>query len=294
MGNVIEIKNLTHYYKSKKIYENLNFDVQGGKIFGLLGRNGVGKTTLIKILMGFLKPVSGECRVFGEKSHKMNPVVRKRIGLLFEGHLAYEFMTIGQIERFYGDFYENWDRSIYYDLVGKLGLKDDHLIKNMSCGQRSQVVLGLLFAQQPDLMILDDYSMGLDAGYRYLFIDYLKEYVKKPGKTVFMTSHVMTDLEDMVDDVIFLDRKRELLKISLNEFMSSFKKFSFKLNSENNLPQKDEIIENIDISGGQISVFSFAEKDRVLEHLEKFGVKSSIEEEKMNLEQAFVGLTGKY
>ena len=294
MADVIEVNNLTHYFKKRRIYENLNFSVQDGKIFGLLGRNGVGKTTLIKILMGFLRPVSGTCRVFGEKSHKMAPETRKRIGLLFEGHLTYEFLSIAQIERFYSQFYDNWDRDIYYDLVKKLRLKDDHLIKNMSCGQRSQVVLGLLFAQKPDLMILDDYSMGLDAGYRYLFIDYLKEYVKQPGKTVFMTSHVMSDLEDMVDDVIFLDRKRDLLKINLKEFMTSFKKFKFRKNGFCKKFEKDSLIENIDISNDQVSVFTFADENKFAEHIKKLGISEPFKREEMNLEQAFVGLTGKY
>lgn len=294
MTDVIAVENLTHYYKNRKIYENLNFSVEDGKIFGLLGRNGVGKTTLIKILMGFLRPVSGSCRVFGEKSHKILPETRKRIGLLFEGHLAYEFMSINEVERFYSKFYDKWDRDIFFDLVSRLNLKNNHLLKNMSCGQRSQVVLGLLFAQKPDLMILDDYSMGLDAGYRYLFIDYLKDYIKQSGKTVFMTSHVMSDLEGMVDDVIFLDGKRDLLKINLKDFMVGFKKFRFE--NKTFLPEltKDQVIENVDCSSDGVSVFTFAQEDEFLDHLKSMGINEKVKKIDMNLEEAFVGLTGKY
>lgn len=294
MDKIIDVQNLTHRYKNRKIYENLNFSVKRGRVFGLLGRNGVGKTTLIKILMGFLRPLSGSCRIFGEECHKMSPKTRQRIGLLFEGHLAYEFMSIAEIEDFYSGFYENWDKDIYFDLVGRLGLKKSHLIKNMSCGQRSQVVLGLLFAQQPDLMILDDYSMGLDAGYRYLFIDYLKEYVKQPGKTVFITSHVMSDLEEIVDEVLFVDRKRKALKMKLHDFLKNFNKYTFPKTKAVSLPKKDEIIENIEYSGDFVSVFSFADKNLVLDHVKEFGLNQCIAKEPMNLEQAFVGLTGRY
>ena len=167
--------------------------------------------------MGFMRPVSGRCQVLGEDSHNLSCTTRARIGLLFEGHLAYEFMSIAQIEAFYAPFYPRWDRDLYYHLVDKLRLPHTHLIRNMSCGQRSQVVLGLIMAQQPELL-LDDYSIGLDAGYRRLFLDDMREYLKKERRTVFLTSHVIQDMVDFVDEVIFLERGavccKPLLRIS--------------------------------------------------------------------------------
>ena len=295
MDNVIEVEKLAHYYGKRTIYENLNFTVPRGRIFGLLGKNGVGKTTLIKILMGFLRPTSGRCRVLGEDSHNLSPAARRKIGLLFEGHLAYEFMSIAQIEKFYSAHYPSWNRGLYYELVDRLDLPHDHLIKNMSCGQRSQVVLGLIFAQNPDLMILDDYSMGLDAGYRRLFLDYLYDYVKDGSKTVFVTSHIVQDLENLVNDVIFLDRGGEILQTSLDEFMSGFKQFRFRKNGSGNMPRKDEVITNTDNAGSMISVYSFQTSAAVSAHLKGQGFDiSTLERVPMSLEDAFIGLTGKY
>ena len=91
--NVIEVEHLAHRYGQRTIYTDLNFSIPPGKVYGLLGKNGVGKTTLIKILRGFLRPESGRCRVFGEDSHNLSPSTRARIGLLFEGHVAYDFMS---------------------------------------------------------------------------------------------------------------------------------------------------------------------------------------------------------
>jgi ABC-2 type transport system ATP-binding protein len=206
-STVIEVNHLAHRYGSKTIYADLNFNIPPGKVYGLLGKNGVGKTTLIKILMGFLRPESGRCQVFGEDSHELSPATRARIGLLFEGHVAYEFMTIRQIERFYAPFYSRWDRNLFYRMVDKLGLPNNHLIRNMSCGQRSQVVLGLIMAQPPDLLILDDYSIGLDAGYRRLFLDDLRDYLDGGRRTVLLTSHVIQDMAKFVDEVIFLEHR---------------------------------------------------------------------------------------
>jgi len=299
MENVIEIKNLTHCYGKQIIYENLNLTVPQGRIFGLLGKNGAGKTTLIKILMGFLRPTSGACRVLGEDSHNLSPAARRRIGLLFEGHLAYDFMSIAQIEKFYSAHYSAWNRSLYFELVDRLDLSYDHLIKNMSCGQRSQVVLGLIFAQNPDLMILDDYSMGLDAGYRRLFLDYLREYVKDGSKTVFMTSHIVQDLENLVNDIFFLDRGKEIFQTSLDEFMSGFKQFRFIKNGSGSMPikmpYKDDVIINTDNTGNMISVYSFETGAAVSAHLKGQGIDvSGLEHVPMTLEDAFIGFTGKY
>ena len=295
MEQAIEVHNLTHSYGKQSIYENLNFSVPRGRILGLLGKNGVGKTTLIKILMGFLRPTSGRCLVLGEESHNLSPDVRAKIGLLFEGHLAYEFMTIAQIEKFYSAHYPNWNRELYYGLVDKLALPHDHLISNMSCGQRSQVVLGLIFAQNPELMILDDYSMGLDAGYRRLFLDYLREYVKDGAKTVLVTSHIVQDLEQLVDDVIFLDRGGKVLRTRLNEFMSTFKQYCFKRNGSMDKLQKDDVIHNIDITGNTVAVYSFKSMEEVLDSLRSKGIEAPyMEQVPMTLEDAFIGLTGKY
>ena len=286
---------MRHCFGNRVIYKNLNFTVPRGRVFGLLGKNGVGKTTLIKILMGFLRPTSGACRVLGEDSHNLLPAARRKIGLLFEGHLAYEFMSISQIEKFYSVHYPSWDRGLYYELVDRLDLPYDHLIKNMSCGQRSQVVLGLIFAQNPDLMILDDYSMGLDAGYRRLFLEYLYEYVKDGSKTVFVTSHIVQDLENLVNDVIFLDRGGEIFQTSLDKFMSDFKQFRFGKNGSGKMSHKDDVITNIDDSGSMISVYSFQTSAAVSNHLKGRGFDvSGLEQVPMSLEDAFIGLTGKY
>ncbi|MTI17472.1 ABC transporter ATP-binding protein [Rhodobacteraceae bacterium RKSG542] len=290
----ISVKGLTHRYGKRTIYENLNFSVPKGRVVALLGKNGVGKTTLIKILMGFLKPVGGRCEVLGEQSHLLSAATRARIGLLFEGHLAYEFMTISQIEKFYAPFYPKWRREIFYDLVDRLGLPHSHVIGNMSCGQRSQVVLGLIFAQDPELMILDDYSMGLDPGYRHLFLDFLRDFLAEGNKTVFVTSHVIQDMEKLVDDVIFLQRGGELIQMPLSCFSSNFRCFEIK-NVAGVQFQKDNVIRNVDLVGQSPKLFSFGDREQVRAHMAHLYPNVAIGEQiDMSLEDAFIGLTGKY
>jgi len=307
MQNIVEVKNLSHYYGTKKIYENLNFEIQKGKVVGLLGKNGVGKTTLINILMGFLKPKSGECLIFGEPSYNISEETRKKIGLLHEGHQTFEFMNIEQIERFYSSFYEKWSKDTYYDLIELLNLPRNHKIANMSYGQRSQVVLGLIFAQNPELLVLDDYSMGLDAGYRRLFLDYLSDYVKEENKTVFVTSHIVQDLENFVDDIILLNRDGNILKMPVDTLLEKFKSYTLNFKIPINIKTreieqllKNDIIKNIEVSTGLLKLYSYEDEQSILNHIktshEMFNNISlcEISRKKISLEDAFIGLMGRY
>ena len=291
--NAIEVHNLCHRYGTRTIYEDLNFSVAEGSICGLLGKNGQGKTTLVNILMGFLKPTSGTCLVLGEDSCNLPSATRNRIGLLHEGHLAYEFMTIGQTEKFYRGCYPDWRSEVFFNLVDKMGLDHSHKVGNMSCGQRSQVVLGVIMAQNPDILILDDYSMGLDAGYRRLFLDILHDFSSLGNKTIFVTSHIVQDLEQLVDTMIFID-KGEITQTGLDDFMDSFHKYVFYNGAGVGLT-KDEVVTGFERRGDRISVYSFAGADTVEHHLCSMGIEpKEFREDRMTLEDGFIGLMGKY
>ena len=219
---VISCEHLTHFYGKRKIYEDLNFTVEPGRIVGLLGKNGTGKTTTINILMGYLKPRSGRCTLFGEDVQHLRPDTRRRIALLLEGHVQYSYMNMGQIERFYSAFYPRWNRDAYYGLMEKLKVAPGQKISRMSNGQRSQVALGLILAQNADLLVLDDFSLGLDPGYRRLFCEYLRDYARAEGKTVFLTSHIIQDLEKLVDEVIIMDYGSILVQESAASLMGRY------------------------------------------------------------------------
>lgn len=294
MQNIIECKNLTHYYGSRKIYENLSFSIQKGKIMGLLGKNGTGKTTSINILSGYLKPQQGECFIFGENIQEMSPVLRQKIGLLIEGHVQYDFMNIEQIERFYSAFYPNWKKDAYYELMSRLKVAPRQRISRMSCGQRSQVALGLILAQNPELLILDDFSLGLDPGYRRLFVDYLKEYASSEEKTIFLTSHIIQDMERLIDDCIIMDYGKILMQKPVDEFLHTFRRVTCNLPERFELGEEKRLL-NPSIIGNKLEAFTFESEQAVIEHLNSRQIPyTGLQYESMNLEDAFIGLTGKY
>lgn len=295
MRNVIECNNLTHYYGKKLVYENLNIHVREGSILGLLGKNGAGKTTTINILNGFLQPRSGECLIYGENSQHLTPKTKARIGFLIEGHVQYSFMNIHQIEKFYSGFYPDWKPEPYWELMSKLKVTPTQKLSTMSCGQRSQVALGLILAQDPDLLILDDFSMGLDPGYRRLFIDYLREYAKSSHKTIFTTSHIIQDMERLIDDVLIMDYNRVLAQCPVDQFMNTFRQFYFELENETVDLKKEKFVVNLEQLKNKVELYTYETEDFVKDFLKREGIVcNEFRQVPMQLEDAFIGLTGKY
>ena len=287
MEQIIECNNLTHYYGKRLIYENLSFTVPKGRILGLLGKNGTGKTTTINILSGYLKPRSGECRIFGQEIQTMAPALRRNIGLLIEGHVQYQFMTITEIEKFYAAFYPGqWKKEAYYELMNKLKVAPGQRISRMSCGQRSQVALGLILAQNPELLVLDDFSLGLDPGYRRLFVDYLRDYARSEGKTVFLTSHIIQDMERLIDDCIVMDYGKILIQKPISELLEKGRCYTFTVPEDFYHPSA---IRNT------LETFSFLPPEETEKKLKSMSVPyTDLHSKQVNLEDAFIGLTGKY
>jgi ABC-2 type transport system ATP-binding protein len=277
MNPVIDIQNLGHQFGQKVLYKNLNITIDQGQIFGVLGKNGVGKSTLIHILMGYIRPSYGQCLIFGEASHSLTPNIKRKIALLHEGFKAYDFLSIAQYEAFFSAFYPQWKREYFYDLVDLLGCSYDQKLSTLSFGQKSQVVLGALFAQDADLLILDDYSMGLDSGYRRLFIDYLKDHVCQTKKTVLMTSHVMGELVGLIDSMIIIQKGALVYQSTLDGFLERFHCYAF--NDENDLAGIN--IHRIERHKDMNKCFSFDQ----LRHL------SPIE---CDFEEKYLGFVGKY
>jgi ABC-2 type transport system ATP-binding protein len=295
MNPVIECRNLTHYYGKKPALQDVSWELKPGRILGLLGRNGAGKTTTINILNSFLTPASGRCLLFGEDAHMLSSATKARIGYLIEGHVQYGFFDTRQIERFYSAFYPKWNPSIYHHLIGKLDIAPSQRIATMSCGQRSQVALGLVLAQQPDLIIFDDYSMGLDPGYRRLFVEVIREYAADGKRSILLTSHIIQDIDGLIDDVVIYQRGRVLLDAKASEVSAGFRKFTFA--SDVAFPDAFDEDRRLRIERGakRSALYGFLDIAAAQTELHQRNIAAlDLRSEPLALEDAFIALTGKY
>ncbi len=297
MNELIVCKDLRFGYGKKEVLHGLNFTVNEGGIVGLLGRNGAGKSTTINILMGFLEQTSGECSILGHPSYSIPPYVRRDIGLLHEGFIQYDFMSIEGIEKYYASFYPQWNRDLYYDLVSRIKVPYSRKITRLSCGQRSQITLGLILAQSPKLMILDDFSMGLDVGYRRLFLEFLRDYVDTYKTTVLLTSHVIQELDSFLDKIVFIKEGDIIYDGTKEAFLSSFYAYTIPIEESKKILTCKEI-ENIEYGNKYAHIFGYTPKEAMQKCLRDFGVNEAVvralEPNALHLEDAFVGLTGRY
>ena len=291
---ILACNHIEKKFNDEALFSDVSFHINEHECTALVGVNGTGKTTTINILSGYLQPRAGQCLIFGEDIRTMRPETRARIALLIEGHVQYAFMTIEQIERFYARFYPRWNRDAYYGLMEMLKVAPRQRISRMSCGQRSQVALGLILAQNADLLVLDDFSMGLDPGYRRLFVEYLRDYAQSEEKTVFLTSHIIQDMEKLVDDCIIMDYGSILVQMPVGELLGTFRRYTFTPGADVTIPAGDGLY-HPSVVNGRAELYSFDSPATVQGVLERAGIVcSDLRGETLNLEDAFIGLTGKY
>jgi ABC-2 type transport system ATP-binding protein len=201
----IEIKDLHFSYGRKKVLTGVNLVVPAGSIFGFLGRNGAGKTTLIKTLLGLQKPSAGTGTILGLDCFDHALEVRKRIGYMAEDQQMYGWMRVGQIINWVAGFYPNWDMKFTEELVNILRLTKNTKVKALSKGQNSSLALLLALGHHPELVILDDPTLGLDPIARKDFLRHVIELLQSNGVTVFFSSHLLYEIEPVADHIAILD-----------------------------------------------------------------------------------------
>lgn len=296
--SVIRCENLRFSRQGTEVLHGINFTINEGGIVGLLGKNGAGKTTTINLLMGFLSPDSGDCHIYDAPSDRLPASIRADVGLLHEGFIQYNFMTIAEVERYYSRFYSKWKADVFWDLVGRMQIPSSRRIARLSCGQRSQVTLGLLLAQQASVLILDDFSLGLDVGYRRLFLEFLRDYVQRTGATVLLTSHVVSELEDFLDHVIVIQKGDILCNCSREAFLQRYRGYQLPRNEATmKLKADGRSIINIDHGANTINLYSELDPRAMQAYLSgtpAADTLSALKEIPLGFEDTFVGLTGRY
>ena len=224
------VEHLSKAYGPKWVVKDLNLKVPTGCVYGFLGRNGAGKSTTIKMLTGMLQPDAGKITLLGNDIATMRPAVRARIAYMAEGHPLYAWMTIGQIVQFTRSFYENWDQALVDQILDHFELSRKQKCGRLSRGQQAQVSLALAIAPDPELLILDDPTLGLDTVVRSDFLEAVIQLIHSRGRTIFFSSHVLGDVERvanrigvMVDGVLRVDCPTEMFRESVRKVVVEFR-----------------------------------------------------------------------
>ncbi len=226
---VLETNALTKYYGGKLALDHLSIKIPRGCICGFVGRNGSGKTTAIKLMLGLLEPSSGSSALLGCDSRSLTPEIRERIGYVAEGHHLFGWMTIAELENFQSAFFPGrWDESFFADMIEYFQLSKFQKIKEFSHGQRAQVSLAIALAPNPELLIMDDPTLGLDAAIRQQFLAGIIELILHQGRTVFFSSHILADVERVAERIVVIDKAVLRANCTVEQFRKSVKKLKVR------------------------------------------------------------------
>ena len=210
---LLEINNLNKSFDNKEILKDINLSIQHGKIIGLLGKNGVGKTTLIKIINDLLTPTSGEILIKGQK---IGVETKKVISYLPERTYLNKQMKVSEVISYFEDFYDNFDSKKAKKLLKDLDLDINQKLTKMSKGMQEKVQLVLVMSRNADLYVLDEPLGGVDPATRDYILDTILSNFKD-GASVLISTHLISDIERILDEVIFIDKGKIALTSSTDE-----------------------------------------------------------------------------
>jgi ABC-2 type transport system ATP-binding protein len=288
---VIEINRLTKYYGNREIVRDLSLNVPSGSIYGFLGRNGMGKTTTIRILLGLEDPTRGHTSVFGEDSQKLSPATRARIGYLPEGHHVYGWMTVKECGQFQASYFPNWEQEIFEAVITHFRLTPKMKAGHLSRGQRAGLCLAMTLAPQPELLVLDDPALGLDPVARRSLLQSMLYVTRQPNRTILFSSHLLSDVERVADRIVVLDGGALRADCTVEHFRERLRHYVLKFASTPpSAPEIPGLLESFR-TDRELAV-TFANPPADLETQLAALQPESIEPVEMTLEDAFISYVG--
>jgi ABC-2 type transport system ATP-binding protein len=288
--NAVVSRGLTKCYGGRPVVHGLNLTIPTGSVYGLLGRNGAGKLTTIRMLTGMVRPDGGDAKLLGESIAELSLETQRRIGCIAEGHPLYGGMTIASASRFTRSFYSTWNEELFDQIIDHFELPRNKKLRKFPNGQRPQISLALAVAPDPELLILDDPTLGLDTVVRRDFLESMIQLIQREGRTILFSSHILGDVARvadrigiLVDGVLRVDCPTDHFKQSLRKIVLEFDR------SPKEFPHPDGVISDRVVGTRRelvIANYSQAHRD-----LAKSLNPLSINEIELNLEDAFIEYT---
>ena len=265
LDRIIQTEGLTKYYGNFHAVEQLSCRVRSERITGFLGRNGAGKSSTIKMLLGMIRPTSGSGTVLGLRidDPKESIKIRKKIAYVGEDKGLYGYMTVEQLIWFTRSFYPDWRPDVEQRLLADYCLPPNRKVKALSKGMRTKLALLLALSRSPALLILDEPTEGLDP----VSIEELLQTLvtaSAQGTTVFFSSHQLSEVERIADDILMIDRGRAVLDMSLDQIKENYRRVTLGFNTD--VPVFDTKVsgaEKIRTNGRQITVLASSNADGI-------------------------------
>jgi ABC-type multidrug transport system ATPase subunit len=207
---VVALRGLSKRFGAVEALRGLDLTVEPGQVYGFLGRNGAGKSTALRVIMGITAPSAGEVHLFGRRQDREDPAVRRRIGYVAQEQAFYGWMTPVDLGRFVAGFYPTWDDAEYRRLLALLEVPPDRRIQTFSGGNHAKLALAVALAHQPELLVLDEPTAGMDAVARREFLELVRAQAQRAGRATLFSSHLIDEVELAADTLGIIDGGRML------------------------------------------------------------------------------------
>lgn len=216
----IELKGVVRRFPSFTLGP-LDLTVPRGSIVGYIGQNGAGKSTTIKLLLGLLRPENGTVRVLGQAVGE-DPAYKDKIGVVFDDLALPGNVTLEDAARFAGSVYSGWDQAQFERCAARFQLPKGQAVKGYSRGMKMKLSMAIALSHHAELLILDEATSGLDPIVRDEILDMLLDFMQDERHTIFISSHILSDLEKVADYIAFLDRGKLLLMEGKDELKENY------------------------------------------------------------------------
>lgn len=289
--NAITINDISKSYAGKKVLENVSLSIPQGQVVALLGRNGVGKTTLMRLLYGLITPGNGSCDILGFDPQKAPVGLRLRTGFMTEECHLYPWMIGRDLVKFLSPMFPTWDASLFQSLIHTLEVPLDKGIGTLSKGSRRKLMMALTLAPKPEVILLDEPLAGLDAVVREQILGTIIHALSEQGCTILLSSHELQEVERISDRVTILSQGRILLDIGRDALKAGIRRVVVTLEKPMDVVPAHPSILFSRCRGAQLEmVVKDYSEEHVQQLLSNFRVRDS-KVEGLSLQEIFISLT---
>lgn len=222
MLNAIEIRNLSKQYKSGFEIKKMDLEIKEGIITGFIGENGSGKTTLIKLILNILHYDQGQITIFAKDNIEYESEIKEDIGIVLDDMFFPETLNAKDLDGIMKNIYKTWDSDLYHDYLLRFNLPIKTSIKKLSKGMKKKLEIATALAHRPKLLILDEPTSGLDPVVRNEVLDIFLEFIQNEENSIFLSSHITSDLDRIADEIVLIDEGKILLKESKDEIIYNY------------------------------------------------------------------------
>lgn len=219
--DILKIENLFKTYEDFEL-KNVGFDLPRGSIMGLVGENGAGKTTIIKLILNLIKRESGHIEVFGLDNIENEQKIKEKIGVVLDESYFHDNLKVKEISLIMSNIYSNWDNNLFLYYIKKFKLPLEKIVKDFSKGMKMKLSIAVALSHDPQFLILDEPTSGLDPIIRSEILDIFLEFIQDEEKSILFSTHITSDLDKIADYITFIHEGEVIFSETKDDMINDF------------------------------------------------------------------------